>query len=362
MRLRFFAYLLFFVSWAFGLGVKADEELAALARQNIGKNPAHYSDDLLRVLYPNQPLVEVRALLNETWLERRYNFDPVAHISESPFQGQFVKVSENNFRLVRNQTGWPPPPERKAVFLFGGSTMFGYGVRDDQTIASYLQDALDEKFHGEYAVYNFGVAYDYGGQYRLRLERLLAQGLRPYAVITLHGVNESAFFWSDTPENFFVPPERSGYLWRQRLGQWASSMISLAQSRFPNTYQQAILGFDKMERTEKMIAAYGKRFNFFFLSILQPMPQLAAEKGKNPLFSENVWPFSYNDPLRAWFASYSTRMEGAIGSSFLAMHDFMGPGKIDYVDAFHYSPDMNRALAAALYSRLVALDNSRGQK
>ena len=55
-----------------------------------------------------------------------------------------------------NQNGpratWNPPPRNGAddpppvrLFTFGGSTMRGWGARDDYTIASYLSELLDEK-------------------------------------------------------------------------------------------------------------------------------------------------------------------------------------------------------------------------
>ena len=48
----------------------------------------------------------------------------------------------------------------KNIYMYGGSTTFGYNVTDDQTIASYLQNYLNDDF----CVYNHGRVYFYSKQ------------------------------------------------------------------------------------------------------------------------------------------------------------------------------------------------------
>jgi len=47
--------------------------------------------------------------------------------------------------------------QRRAVFLMGGSTTFGVGVGDNETIAAYLQSCLDRRTPATYHVVNAGV-------------------------------------------------------------------------------------------------------------------------------------------------------------------------------------------------------------
>ena len=70
---------------------------------------------------------------------------------------KYINVDENGFRMTKNQGPWLPSPKYFNVFLFGGSTTFGYGIPDHQTIASYLQEFLSIVPLGKEArVYNFG--------------------------------------------------------------------------------------------------------------------------------------------------------------------------------------------------------------
>lgn len=47
------------------------------------------------------------------------------------------------------------------IFIFGGSTTFSYGVKDEQTVALYLQEFLSNKLGRDVKVYNFGRIYYY---------------------------------------------------------------------------------------------------------------------------------------------------------------------------------------------------------
>ena len=60
------------------------------------------------------------------------------------------------FAIGRNQGPWPPDDHDYNMFVFGGSTTFGYGVPDEQTIASHLQEVLSHQTAREVRVYNFG--------------------------------------------------------------------------------------------------------------------------------------------------------------------------------------------------------------
>lgn len=61
-----------------------------------------------------------------------------------PYQGQHVRVDHKGLwatcsPLPRDPATNPPPVR---IFTFGASTMWGSGVRDDHTIASYLSKLL----------------------------------------------------------------------------------------------------------------------------------------------------------------------------------------------------------------------------
>jgi hypothetical protein len=82
------------------------------------------------------------------------------------------------------------------VFVFGGSTTFGIGVPDDQTIASHLQPALGTAGQGrEVRVYNFGRGAYYSSQERALFDRLAVAGTLPDLAVFIDGLND--FFFVD---------------------------------------------------------------------------------------------------------------------------------------------------------------------
>ena len=113
-----------------------------------------YGSGKLQKAYPGWREEDVRTLLRETRRQDEYEFEPFTGFKERPLRGRFVNVSPAGFRFSKDQAPWPPRTETTNVFLFGGSTTFGVGLPDDETIASYLQEfAAKGHFSPPVAVY-----------------------------------------------------------------------------------------------------------------------------------------------------------------------------------------------------------------
>lgn len=150
--------------------------------------------------YPGLSEREINTLLKETW-SRPYIYEPFTQFKERPYEGSYVNVSANGFRVTENQGTWPPQHEKLNIFLFGGSTMFGYGVTDNQTVASYLQASLTTKLNRDVSVYNFGRGHYYSTQERILYENILASEVIPDVAIFVDGLNE---FYYNTNEPKFT--------------------------------------------------------------------------------------------------------------------------------------------------------------
>jgi len=113
------------------------------------------------------------------------------NFKESPITGKYINVNENGFRLIQNQASWPPNNSNINIFIFGGSTTFGYGVSDEQTVPSYLQNYLRQHIiHKKVCVYNFGRGHYYSSQELVLFEKLLWLGIIPEVVIFIDGLND----------------------------------------------------------------------------------------------------------------------------------------------------------------------------
>ena len=117
---------------------------------------------------------------------------PYVYWKISPQSSPFLNVDQQGDRLTWNK----PPRDRRngqpllTIFTFGGSTTWGYGVRDDSTVASLLSKRLAEKTDYNAEVFNYGQIGYVSTQEVLLLYELLSQGLRPDVVIFYDGIND----------------------------------------------------------------------------------------------------------------------------------------------------------------------------
>ena len=98
---------------------------------------------------------DVRKLLEETG-NASYRYEPLTQTLLAPRVGKYVNVSEHEFRHGKHENAWPPSDKTLAVFVFGGSTTFGWGVADWETVPAFLEEKLRNRFRSNIAVYNFG--------------------------------------------------------------------------------------------------------------------------------------------------------------------------------------------------------------
>ena len=149
-------------------------------------------------LYPDLEWRSVNSLLNETW-SRPYAFEPFTQFKERAFHGHFVNVSEEGFRLSKNQSLWPPDSSATTIYLFGGSTTFGYGLPDSQTIASFLQTYIRDSLHVPANVFNWGRSNYYSSQELNLFMKLTRESHPPQIAVFIDGLNDF-FFYEDQPE------------------------------------------------------------------------------------------------------------------------------------------------------------------
>lgn len=146
--------------------------------------------DSLHTVYPEMPLGDIQELLLETWT-RPYLYEPFTQFRERPYSGKYVNVDQAGFRHVARQAPWPPRRQDYVIFVFGGSTTFGYGVSDGETIPSRLLEILETALPEQsLAIYNFGRGFFYSTQERILFEHLLTRGFVPSMAIFIDGLNE----------------------------------------------------------------------------------------------------------------------------------------------------------------------------
>lgn len=344
---------------------------------------AAYGDKVQRA-YPGWEQRDLNKLLEETW-SRPYVYEPFTQFKERPFQGEFVNVDEAGFRLSRDQGPWPPDPRTLNVFLFGGSTTFCYGLPDDQTIASHLQEFLRERYAGAH-VYNFGRGSYYSSQERILFEQLLVSGVVPDVAIFIDGLNE--FYYYEEKPHFsgvlaqlmqreieaarpqsvaqasraaggllaWLPLVRAIRSVKYRAGaMFGGGETSQGEALSEETYDDEVL-LDRVIRryrdNMKLIDATAKAYAVQAVFVWQPVPTYKYDLNEH-LFAEGG--FGRNTYSKYGYPRFAAKLEASpLASNFLWCADMQqGSSGPRYVDKVHYSAEMSKQLADTIYRLLV---------
>ena len=142
-----------------------------LASDSRSKLPNYQGHDWAR-----KHFAEIRALPTEY-------FDFVVW-RRKPFEGETIMIDADGHRRHFNTNGGDHRSAK--IWFFGGSTAWGIGARDDETIPAYVQ-----KYSGK-STFNFGETGYVAHQSLNLLMKAYLEGGRPETVFFYDGVNEVA--------------------------------------------------------------------------------------------------------------------------------------------------------------------------
>jgi hypothetical protein len=335
-----------------------------------GFNPSKvYPEASLAQVYPDFSPAERNQMLYENW-SRRFIYDDYVMFKERAFSGKYVNVSSASFRAVKDQAPWPPETDNVNVFVFGGSTTFGYGLPDHQTIPSFLQDALSKRIGQNVAVYNFGSGWYNSTQERIFFERLLCSGHKPDMVVFIDGLNDSVRVGDDAPfrkqfEAVFdanngerllgsmVHQTPFGRLLRglkRRLQKPEKSVMARLEPEAVRSLKRYLVNKD-------IIETMCNRYSIKPIFVWQPVPSykydLKLHLFAMPAYDPEVW--LYKMQKFAYEQMAKIARESDLGKSFLWCADLQEDEKeCVYVDGHHYTAKFARKLAETIAQMIVA--------
>jgi hypothetical protein len=311
-------------------------------------------------VYPGRTTEEVKALLDEIW-SRSVEYQPFYEFKERAYRGRFVNVSEEGFRRVRDQGPWPPSPDDLNVFVFGGSTTFGYGIADDETLASFLQEELKRRRRRPVRVYNFGCAYHYSSQERARFQQLLIEGFVPHLAVFVDGLNDfhAREEWPTYTRDLHqymedVIAQRRGLPPRlislDRLAaarRQSGRLLEVTAADEPLADRLIARYLDNKKMIEAVAAAYGVRPVF----VWQPISVYGFDwkRHHNPDSRPQLLPRMGTERMAARLATHP------LGPEFIWAADIQAqvPDPL-YVDGIHYAPNLCRAVAQLVAREMEA--------
>ncbi len=341
--------------------------LLALYNHISGPIPSAVRDRMERLLqvYPGWAAGDIEEMLTETWT-RGYVYAPFVQHREGAFGGRFVNVDPNGFRLSRDQGPWPPDRDSVSIFVFGGSTTFGYGVADSQTIPSFLQETLSASGCGRsFAVYNFGRGNYYSEQEQVLFATQLAAGLTPDVAVFVDGLNE----WKDAPKftarlDYFMSESKGQLVGRALKSLPLVEAAKVVRSRFgrreeatqkENLRHYAEQVVERWLRSKRLIGTMSREFDVLPIFVWQPVPTYRYDLNWHLFAAESEEAFARpsHEALRHGYAAMDRMRVSPSGlesaGDFLWLAD-MQQSRRDplYVDAAHYSARFSRDIAVQI--------------
>lgn len=361
----------------------------------------------LREIYPDRSDEEIAAIMNTPSMRAH----PTLEYMETPIRSRFYNVGVENMRYHESMhDGNAANMIDDATWVFGGSTGFGDGVADNETITAHLS-VLDSS-----NVYiNFGVqGYNQNSEIE-KLLLLLKKGYRPRRVFLIDGLNDitlmrtSNFHPAETPTRNFnaygyvaniarlqrpdtelilrrLPLFELIYSWRdrQQRGDLATvsvrngyadiyqpenlyhrdpllhyHLLSVWESEFDSVfaniehYQEKIIHYYSLNNAylDKLAAAFGFEYYVFF----QPLGYAQLD---NPFVTD---PDAYEKTLqyRTYLAMKETVQSAISEQRFRNFYDIADADSSCgscYVDLLHYNPHLSRMIAAEMLRIIPPVD------
>lgn len=319
-----------------------------------GEGPSSFSEKNQQLVRPSASAEDNRKLVEETQESNRFVYEPWVQFRNADFEGKFVNVQH----LIRKSSPDNFIPAKASdtldIYFLGGSTLFGFNVADAETIPSQFVQLYKERA-GEDAkairVLNLGIPYYYSYQELMLLSHLLYTGSRPDIVIQLDGLND---FW-------FV---QSAYYRRPHFTYMIQDVFNMDLSTGRFHFKDT---FDRMTKDPANVAAEvvnRQAVDHYFENIFHTQRLAHDFLCRAYFFCQPVpfynYPNQQNDPVcdkdkntrfDKIYPAVEARGKGLVGFYFLG-NMLQNEKGYPFVDGFHYSPEMNRRVAAEILDKV----------
>jgi hypothetical protein len=366
-------------------------------QQKYAQDPA-----VFRQFHPGLSDEEIKQLLAPPNITAH----PTLEFMEGPVQSRFYNVGLENMRYTRFVNASNAREKiNGATWIMGGSTTFGHGIRDDETIPAYLNELDSGSVYINFAAqgYHQNLEID-------KLLLLLKKGYRPSRVIFIDGLNDVAnlfvmnFSPAETPfrawdayayrTNMEVVKDPASEFILRKMPIFDLLFSSLEESRaraLPDTlfarddnlddpaalyHRDPVLHYkllnrraedidglvrDTLRYQRKLIAYYqmdarfvdqiARAYGFTYAFVIQPLGNLSPEN----LFHAD--PARYAEhPLYVYASAIVRALRRAIAEGqlpgFYDLSDADEGCRSCYVDFTHYSPTLTKQIAKTILEKV----------
>jgi hypothetical protein len=317
----------------------------------------------LRELYPFIKDDSEIYSISHGWLPLTY--DPYTQFKEKPVHTKYVHINENGFREIGNQGPWPPDQQNFNIFIFGGSTTFGYSLPDDFTIPAHLQHIFDSRHdpRKRVCIYNFARGSYFSSQERVLFEKLLVSGAKPDMAIFIDGLCEftKGSYNDDAPDftkqlTMFMEGKYSMLSKLPILSLFGNKTDARNGSdpRFSDKPNPAFCErvLRRYLANKRIIEGIAREFNIVPIFVWQPVPTYKYDLRYHP-FVEHGFGIATTTKYGYPYAA-ELKKKKIFGDDILWLADMQEKmSKPVYIDTVHYSAEMCRIIAEHIHGYLL---------
>ena len=311
-----------------------------------------------------------------------FHYKPWVQFQNPPFHGALLNTNEGGFRRTTEPRPYNGKPIK--IYVFGGSTTFGYGVPDEHTIPSYMQKILEREYPDrDFLVRNYGQGFYYSSQEMLLLISLIKDGDIPDWAVFIDGANDTGQLHREHDQPWFTskvrtlwdakrgassPKTRRDFLWIPMVRFAYGLSRRLLPSKTENTAEDShkdkgqgsktvLGGEDKLRRVVdyviqrytsnvRIIRAICREYGIKCRFVWQPIPFYKYDRSLHRTFP-------YEGPIEGHWGGVYSRMKSYTEEDFLYLGEMLrGVSEKVFVDDVHYNERYNEKIAARICSRL----------
>ncbi|MGB0581132.1 MAG: SGNH/GDSL hydrolase family protein [Limisphaerales bacterium] len=339
--------VIFLGGWRIRDRIREREDLFVFDAGSTSENFARiwYPEVDWSKIYPGFSDEEIDQIQRQTFAVR-YVYQPYVQFGAWPKESEFVNIGAGGVRKNAGPTHpWPPDASAFNVFVFGGSTIFGYGLPDWETVVSSLESQFRASLPQQTVrCYNFGAGYYFSTQERVLFENLLLRGHRPNVALFIDGLNDF--------RQLDGAPEFTSSL-HDRMAPDIPRTLPPRPENDAAREVTAQLVLERYQRNVQLIESAAQRFGVGVFFLAQPVPF-----GDYPI-NAATYPFTQpNEEHRLCaigYAPFAKMAEArAFGTNFVWAADaFRDAKEAMYCDAVHYSPRGAKRLAQVIFERVT---------
>lgn len=344
---------------------------AVIEVRKMKSNNEDYKIKFLKLIYTDWSIKELIVLSQETW-SRPYSFEPYVQFKERVQKGKYVNVYDEGFRKIKNQCEWPINENNFNIFVFGGSTTFGYGVLDEETIPSYLQEKIKKRCQ-KVCVYNFGQAGYFSTQERIQFEQLILKEQTPKLVLFIDGINDlynlkgiplhsnelKRFMDGNITKNPLkeLPLSKAIFFFDREIRR---KSISVSVENETNMDKEINGVKKRMEINRNIIRNISKAYGIKPYFIIQPVPAYKYNlkyhtsynifNGKDPITQKSF----FTDPVNLEYAYSLLEKDKINNETDIIWLDSIQENKTEnlYVGAIHYTKEFSEEIAIIINNKI----------